>query len=211
MKWIYGFILFLSFSQNIDAQEWSVADCKSEFQCGALSNKVSAENVEQLSREFLKLHLHKTFSGEFTLKLDYQKASPYGYHIQFYECLKEQEIYGAFIKLNIALDGRILSMFSKLPEEGGSVVVKQPDTNLISPSRDTYKLVDMHPCFYYNGSTFIRAVNSKMLRRHPTDLIRIISDAQGQTLFVEQLSRYYAPQDTYVKARAKIFLPDPLT
>ncbi len=168
-------------------------------------------------------HLNEQHKGS-NFRLNTRKKSPGGHHLLFAQTFAGYSIYNASLKLNLAHDGEVMSLFDNtLPTE------KWDQTSL----KDQGEVMDAAAI----ARSFIRSkyeqemklTHQKVIVKRPdqepevmiqikaTHSGRVIHDLHlvnedGQAVFTRDLNRYgQAASDTTEKVDAAVFLPDPLT
>ncbi|MSQ78627.1 MAG: T9SS type A sorting domain-containing protein [Flavobacteriaceae bacterium] len=123
-----------------------------------------------------------------SLVLNHFTKSPIGFHLSFQQYFQGFLVFRAGCKINVANNGKVISIFDLTV-----------DTRKFKEAKPTWT----NAVWMYDGTNIHSALYSL------TDSFEYITNSQGEILYADERARYLVGKDTTVQQ--KLFNPDPLT
>lgn len=217
----YKFILlsaFLSAFFTASAQDGNIAwleiNANSTFNQGSVPAPKDDWPLSAVSQEYLYNTLPDFKDQRSRLNLSFQNESPVGYHFSFIQIFEGNEIYGTEVKINIAKNYKILSLFEKtistdswrslniFPDSDSSVILK-----LLAADA---KINELKKVIFINENNMpVPAYRLDYVFANGSKHEELIINTGNKILYRRDLNLYSGKRDT--TAMGYIFLPDPLS
>lgn len=228
--WLIGLVLTSSLIMSVTAQtakmervpseELSSRESELTFPDGQID---TAASPVEMGKMLLKRHLSANWRNN-ELVLKNNKTSLGGYHFLFDQTYAGFPVYNARVKLNLAKDGEITSLFDNtLSTSDWSVNKLKSQAKGINGQKIARSIIQDHyeRKMQFEQQKWILQQKNKhpqvvvqIKAKDPSRLIydEFIVDGDRNILRERDLNRYSSPTaDSIVQVNAAVFLPDPLT
>lgn len=168
-------------------------------------------------QNFLQETLPNLRNGGFTLVLEHVRQSPKGKHYQFRQCLNGRWLFRGSVKVNLAQDGKVLSIFDHTFPLSDTPSSTFPDhrayhdglmVHYQTPNNGKLHHYTLEEVYFNEQGTLIPAIRLEVVEQ--TDrYYELVLNTDVKVIYQNDLLEYAAPQDSTVALW--VFNPDPLT
>ncbi|MCF8257974.1 MAG: hypothetical protein K9J06_10480 [Flavobacteriales bacterium] len=192
----------------IDAKEATLSDKRPAL--GTDTAAIMAHLLETLP------HLSTEGCG---LRLEHSSRSPKALHFQFAQTYAGRKVFRGSVKVNVALDGRVLSIFDHtfaLPDGTGTDFPPHGPfhdglmEHYASPGNGKLGRYALEETFFWDGATMRPAIRLEVLET--TDrYYEMVLGTDVRVIYQNDLLTYFAPAPQDSLVTLWVFNPDPLT
>jgi hypothetical protein len=212
---VFSLLTIAGFSQSrsfvLPTQKWVEESGSIQFPTGNISPRLDEKAFREAAKKFAASALHLQDAD---LQIEHYITSPIGRHISFVQYWKGVPIFGTSAKLNVAPDGKITSLFSKV------VSTKNWSSGLLSIAPQKVRLQGFagsneishyENVWYYAGEGDpVAAIELEYGTYDATVHKLAVLDQNYQVIYSLDKHRHFDnPTDSSVTAY--VFMPDPLT
>ncbi|MEX0965773.1 MAG: T9SS type A sorting domain-containing protein [Bacteroidia bacterium] len=167
--------------------------------------------LEHEVRQYLFNHFPQLNFNNASLTTVSVEHSPVGSHFHFQQQLMGLPVYGAYIKVNVSNDHKILSLFPSVPTY--SLNIKNLNTEIIFEELNFngWEILEKEEVVWLNNGQPERAMRYRIFRGQEGEMVERIFGATSNLLHEENLVAYFGRKDSLRKVLALVFLPDPLS
>ncbi|MGB0368880.1 MAG: hypothetical protein ACPGD8_05715, partial [Flavobacteriales bacterium] len=179
--------------------------------------EVKLTNNERV-KSFLKTSLPNLLSNSTDVVLESETSSPKGKHLLFSQTLNGRKIFRGSVKVNLGLDGTILSLFDQTFSVSENEAVEFPDhqpyhdglmAHYQTPNNGKLHRYELNEVYFMADDELIPAIHLEVVESIDR-YYELILDNQTQVVYQNDLLAYSsAPADSIVNVW--VFNPDPLT
>lgn len=218
MRYILLFFLLPYFSS---AQKWIAIDDNvapiDRKEAVLLQPSVHLSSDTTALKEYIQGLLPSLQTSNSTLVLENLVESPKGKHFLFRQCINDRQVFRGSVKVNVALDGKILSVFDhtfKVDDTPSSTFPNhQPyhDGLMVhyeAPNNGKLHHYKLEEVYFEENGTLIPSIRLEVVEE--TDrYYEMVLNSDVKVMYQNDLIEYAAAQDSIVSLW--VFNPDPLT
>jgi len=164
------------------------------FGFGSNQSIASVENNFQIAENALLNSNPWLLNNQNQFKLESSQTSQFAQHFQFVQFHQGVKVYGAFFKVNIAFNGKILSFFNSFKP----VYELQPLHGILAKDE----------CRFFESNHQFYLLNYSQVKNNKGEVFEYLKDASGK-LYHSRMLDLKAKKDTVISTQ--VFNPDPLT